>query len=308
MERASGHTVLQHPLRSVSERQDAYSRTSHGSFCGKFIHVGIRHALGNDILSDPGIEYSRSVDAKEHAKPRVIMGVIHMRECIDTRFGIIVDFPEHSVHDSGRTCRRSYLTGIEHIEGQGIVRLVTGTVSNRNALCKAKFGGSLCAHPSLLRKSRAHIRQQFISDSVKIQKEPRRPAFLEIPKHSFRKSRDCRAYFSGELHCDVVPGKHYLIYFRIHIRLVILHPGELGSGEIARGIEKMRKAVPMSESVKSPVSIRHGTRVAPYYRRTEHIHVLVNAYKPVHLVRDAYCTDILGTHSRCGKHIRGCKP
>ena len=77
-------------------------------------------------------------------------------------------------------------------------------------------------------------------------------------------------------HHYIVSRKHYLVYLLIHLRLVLLDPCEFRSRKVARRIQKVRKAGLMSDGIERLLAIRDSTSVAPYYRWTQDISILVH--------------------------------
>ena len=55
--------VFQHAFGTVSEWDYGYAFAADGYLGGQFVHLGIARSLWQDVLSDPGVEDARSVDA-----------------------------------------------------------------------------------------------------------------------------------------------------------------------------------------------------------------------------------------------------
>ena len=86
--------------------------------------------------------------------------------------------------------------------------------------------------------------------------------------------------------CDIIAGEHEAPYLGVDLRFVALDPGQLGSREVARGVEQVRHASVVTDGLKGFRASRDGTGVAPYDGIAYGTAVLANGHEAVHLVRD----------------------
>ena len=232
--------------------------------------------------------------------------MVHVGKGIYARFRIVVHFAVHAIHHARSTGSRSDLTRIEHVQRQGIIRLIACTVCNRCAFFQSQFLRCGNAHASLFGEGRFDICNQRVVEAIVIHQEVSHAVVLEIPEHAFRKSGDGSTDFSAQFHGNVITRKHDFINPLVQLRLVLLHPSQFGSGEIARRIQQMRKTALLSQRLECTLSVRHGTRIAPDNRRTQHVLILIYTHQPVHLVRDTDCLDFTCVYTRfCHNRLRG---
>ena len=72
-----------------------------------------------------------------------------------------------------------------------------------------------------------------------------------------------------------------------YLRFILFYPCQFGSRKVSGRIQKMCQALLFADRLESAIPIRHRTTVAPDHRRTQHLHLPVHQYEPMHLVRDA---------------------
>ena len=86
---------------------------------------------------------------------------------------------------------------------------------------------------TLYRECRHDFGNYRAAESEIFHEEVGNPAVLEVPEHTFGKSRQGGAHTVGELHCYIIAGEHDFVDALKHLGLVVLHPFKLGGGEVA---------------------------------------------------------------------------
>ena len=175
--------VAEHSLRPIAERKDTNAFASRRNLGGIDVHLVVHHPARDHVAPDPGIRDSGPVDAEQDTQARVSGIVVDMGESIHPRLRVVGEFPAYSIHDSRSTCRRRYVTRIENVQGQGVVRLVTSPVGNRYPGLQAKLRGCRSGQPALFGERRTDLRKDTLVETEVIHQERSRTVLREIPEH-----------------------------------------------------------------------------------------------------------------------------
>ena len=297
MDRTIHLLVLQHALRTVAERYHANAFTAHGHGSRQIVHLGVTH-VGSDIAVYPSIEDARSVDAKQYAEAVLLGGVVGMGKSVHAALGVIVHFSQDTVYHARSACCAGNLARVEHVQAHRIVGLVTSPIGDGRAFLQAQLLSGGLAYRTLHREGGHDGRQHALAKTIVIEQELGGFLLLEVPHHSLRETADSSLRLAAQSHGDIVAWQHDLVYLVKHLRLVLLHPSQLGGGEISRGIQQMPQALICSQRVESALTILNGARVTPNDRGAQDLLVFVYTYQAMHLVRDTYGQDILPFRSR----------
>ena len=291
---AAGVLVAEHALRPVAEGKDSDSVRADGDLGGEGVHVGIGDALRGDVAADPGIQDAGAVDAQEHADAGIRGRMVHVRETVHAAQRVIVDGPVHAIDDAGSTGRGGDFSGFEHIEGQGVVGLVAGAVGDRCTGREPQQVRRFLRKGPLRAEGWLDDRDDAFVETEEVQQFPGRPILPEVPENALRQAAHGGAGRAGEAHGDIVAGEHDLADAPVHLRLVLLHPGEFRGGEVAGIVEQVVQAPVGPEGLEGLVAVRDGAGVAPDDGRAQDVPVLVHAHQAVHLVGDADGLDVGG--------------
>ena len=80
------------------------------------------------VLSQPAIEYTRTVDTKQYTVGRFVGAVVHMHKSVHARPGIERVLVGDALDHSGGSRRRCGFSGLENVQGKGIVWLITRAI------------------------------------------------------------------------------------------------------------------------------------------------------------------------------------
>ena len=80
--------------------------------------------------------------------------MVHVREAVHAGKGVVIHPADDAVHHPGSAGGRGNFSWIEHIEAEGVVGLVPGTVSDRGALLEAQFRGCRAGQGALLKSQK----------------------------------------------------------------------------------------------------------------------------------------------------------
>ena len=161
------------------------------------------------------------------------------------------------------------------------------------SLLQAQFLGSCLANGALDGEGRHDVGHHIFGESEIVEQELGRLLVLEVPHHALGKSADGSVGHAAQTHGYIVAGEQNLVNLVEQLRLVLLHPCQLGGREVAWRVQQMTEALVGTEVVESLLTIGHGTRVAPDDTRTEHLLVLVDTYQTVHLVGNTDGLDVV---------------
>ena len=109
----------------------------------QIVHLCIAGSQRNYILSYPSIEDSGTVDAEQYAKAGILGCVIDMRKGVYAAFGVVVHFAQYAINNSGSAGGGGNFSGVEHIQGKGVIGLVSGTICDGRTLGQSGFGRCL---------------------------------------------------------------------------------------------------------------------------------------------------------------------
>ena len=293
MEGAAGFLVLQHALGSVAEGDDADAFTAHRGCCRQFVDGCITDTLGSDHTAHPGIEDSRSVDTQQYPETGLIGSMVDVGEGVDTALGVVVHLTKHSINHSRCSGCRGNFSGIEHIEAQGIVGLVAGTVGDGGSHGQSGLFGSLCRHLTLCAEGGHDGGEHRAVEAEIVEQEVGGLVLLEVPEHALAESTHGGAGFATEAHGDIVAGQHHLVDLSEQFGLMFLHPCQLGGGEVAGRVEQVLQTVLLAQVVEGPFAIGNGTRVAPDDGGAQSLLLLVDTHQSVHLIGDTDGLDVV---------------
>ena len=295
--------VLQHALSAVAEGYDAHALAADGCLCCQVVHLGIADG-GGDVAVHPGIEYAGAVDAQQHAQTGLrVDAVVDVGKGVDARPGVVVHLAEHAVDDAAGACRGCYLAGVEHVERQGVVGLVATAIGDGRAGLQPQLLGGGGADHALLAERGHDVGYQAAVEAVVVEQELCHAVLLEVPEHAFRQSADGGVHRARQAHGQIVAGQHHLVYLAVHLGLVILHPCQLGGGEVAGRVEQMAQALVGAQGLEGLLAVGHGARVAPDDGGAQGPQVAVHAHQSVHLVADADGGYLVALHAAVGHNL-----
>ncbi len=183
--------------------------------------------------------------------------MIYMGKGVDTALRIIIDIPEHTVYHTRRSGCGCNFSGIEYIERQSIVGLITCTISHRDPFCQPKVSSRLGCDTPLYGECRHNLRKDIGIKPEVIKEESCRTALLKVPKHHFTQTGNGGAQVTGETHGGIIARQHYFVDTFECLRLVLLNPGKLGGSEITRRIEKMAQTLSLAKVTECFLAVRH---------------------------------------------------
>ena len=106
------------------------------------------------------------------------------------------------------------------------------------------------------------------------------------------------AVYAGELVCDIILGQHDLCDLRKVLRLVVLHPQDLRSGKACKcNVRCVLGKFLLADHIVQIVSLLRGTSVVPENRGTNHIVILIQDHKTVHLTAEADACHLTLVHA-----------
>ena len=224
-----------------------------------------------------------------------------MCEGVDAALGVVVHVAQYAIHHSRCATCGSNLSWLQYVQRQGVVGLVAAAVCYRCAFCQTCLLRCCLAYRALNGEGRHDVGNDVLGESEVVEQHLCGLLLLEVPHHAFRQSADGGVYLAGELHGEVVARQHNLINLAEELGFVLLHPCQLGSGEVARRVEQMFQTGVRTESLEGLLAIGHGARVTPDDSIAQHLLVFVHAYEAVHLIRDADGLDVLALGA-CLRH------
>ena len=216
-----------------------------------------------------------------------------MSKGVHTTLWVIVHVTQHTIYHTRCTSSSSYLTRIQHVQRQCVVRLVTTSICNRSTGLQSHLCSSLSTYHALLSKCRNDISYQRTVKSIVIHQEVSHLVVLEIPEHSLRQTADGSVSHTTQSHGDIVTRQHYLIYFTIQFWLIFLYPSQLGCSKVTWRVQQMTQTLVSAQVLESLLTIRHSTRVTPDDCRAQSLQILIHTYQTVHLVRDTDSLNLL---------------
>src|SRR5690606_10715331 len=180
--------------------------------------------------------------------------------------------------------RAGHDAGFIYVERPGVVGLVTGSVTDRDARVDPQFCGSGGIDFPLGGEGGVVFGDQRWRDSVFFKKDTIGVVGFKIPHDSFAQSGDGTANETGHFVGDVVAWQHDFIDLIKQIWLVLLYPPKFGKGKIPRvvvvGLEKFVRV----QEVEELISGVDGAAVAPDDGRPEHFALAIDDHQTVHLV------------------------
>ena len=220
--------------------------------------------------------------------------MVHMREGVHAALRVIIDGAVDAVHDAGSSGCGSDFTRIEHVQGEGVVGLVAGAVGDRGAGGEAQDLRRFLRQVALLAEGGTDLRDEVRVEAELVQQAVGHLVLAEIPEDALGQAADGGAHRVGQAHGDVVAREHDLVDAFVHLRLVLLHPGEFRGGEVAGVVQQVVQAPVGAQGPEGVVAVGDGAGVAPDDGRAQDIAVLVHAHEAVHLVGDADGLDVGG--------------
>ena len=287
MDGAARLAVLHHALGPVAEGDDAETFAANRHALRHAVHFIVRATFGHDVAAHPGVQDARAVDAEQHAQAGLFRRVVHVGEGVDTRERVVVHRAVHAVDHARRAGGGSDFSGIEHVQRQRVVRLVPRTVGDGDARLDSQF---LChggCHAALLAEGGTDFGNQVRAESEVVHQFLADGVAPEVPENAFAEAGHRGAGRSREAEGDIVAREHDFVNPGVHVRFVLLHPGQFAGREVARRVEQVAQAEVLAERVHGAVAVRDGARVAPDDGGAEGLSFAVRADQPVHLVTDA---------------------
>ena len=163
--------------------------------------------------------------------------MIDVGKGVDATFGVIGNTVEHTIyHTRGSGCGCCF-SRLEDIEREGIVGLISCTISYWSAFCQSEFLSRLATYLALNTEGGYNVCQHGRWNIVVIEQELCRLVFLEVPHHAFGKSAYGSRWCSGKSAGNVIAWQHYLIYFIKGIWFVFAHPCQFRRCEISGRVE-----------------------------------------------------------------------
>ena len=218
--------------------------------------------------------------------------MVHVGEGIHARERVVGHLADDAVDHAGGAGRGRDLPGVQHAQAQGVVGLVAGPVGDRGSFLQAQLLCGSTGQEALLAEGRPNLWQDCLVETEAGQQTGGRFVFDKIPEDAFRQTADGRADGPRHPGGDIVARKHHLPDAFVKRRFILLHPRELGGGEVARRIEQVLQTPVFPQPFISLLAVRNGARVTPDDGGAQHVQVLVDADQPVHLVGDADGLDI----------------
>ena len=83
---------------------------------------------------------------------------------------------------------------------------------------------------------------------------------------------------------NIIGGQHDLVDAVKYLGLVLLHPRELGGGEVAGRVEQMAQALLGTQLLESLAAVGHGAAVAPDDGVAQGLALAVDTHQAVHLI------------------------
>ena len=286
-------TVLQHTLGTIAEWNHRHALTTDGYRGCQVVHLSIAN-LRRNVPVGPGVQDTSAIDAEEHAQTGLLRGVVDVGKGVHTALTVVVDVTQDTVYHTRSASRSGNLTGVEHIEREGIVRLVAPTVGNRRASLQAQFGSCLGTDLTLYAECRHDVCNQRLVETIIVKQEIGHLILLEVPEHTLAEAADGGIGHPAQPHGNIVARQHHLIYIIIEVGLILLDPCQLGSREVAWGVEQMAQALVCAQLPESLLTVWHGARVTPDDGRSERLEILVDTHQAVHLIGDADGLDVVG--------------
>ena len=128
--RASNLFVLQNALSTITKRNNSYAFTTDRRLCSQVVHLCIANLRSNVTMS-PSIQNTRTINTKQNTQASLVCRMIHVSKSVYTRLWVIINITQNAVNHTRCSSCCCYLTRIQYVQRQGIVRLVTTTISNR---------------------------------------------------------------------------------------------------------------------------------------------------------------------------------
>ncbi len=138
-----------------------------------------------------------------------------------------------------------------------------------------------------------------------LQQRVSRLIFAEIPQYAFRQAGGGGLGLTGHFEGNKIAGEHELVDALVHFGLILLHPLQLGGGEVAGGIEVAPQALVLPQLRKCLVTDFHGPAVAPDDGGAKGAMLPVHHHQAVHLIRDTDGLDLFGRHPGFGEQPLG---
>ena len=214
IDRTTYFLILQHTLGTISKRDNRHTLTANGNRSCQIIHLCITDIRSN-IAVCPCIQDARTIDAEQYTKTGLIGRMIDMGKSIYATLLVIVHLTEYTINDTRCSGCSSNLTRIQHIQGEGIVGLVSTPISDWCTLLQSHLSRSCCTHLALNTESRNDVCNQILVESIIVEQEVSHLIVLEVPKHTLRQTADRRVHCSTKTHGNIISWQHHLIYIII---------------------------------------------------------------------------------------------
>ena len=207
----------------------------------------------------PCVQNASTIDTEQYAKTCLVCRMVHMSKSVYAAQLVIVDLAKHTINYARCTCRSSNLARIQHIQRQGVIRLVASTIGNWSTCLQPQFCCCLSTDLTLHAECRNDISNQVLVEAIIVHQEVCHLVVLKVPEHTLRKAANRRVSHSRETHGDIVAREHNLIYLIIYIRLVLLDPCQFSRSKIAWRVQQMTQALVSTEILECLFAIGNGT-------------------------------------------------
>ena len=87
---------------------------------------------------DPGVHNAGAVDAQKNTQAGCVGGVVDVQEGVNARLRVSLRHIGNAVNHAAGAARCGDFARVEHVEREGVVRLVAGAVADRSALRDAQ--------------------------------------------------------------------------------------------------------------------------------------------------------------------------